>query len=70
MLANSTATDRDRSLIAGHYVFSKPEVKELKVEAAKELEQKNIHLEEHLKQQIKQSILRYLHSFRLLNAIR
>jgi len=69
MLANSTATDRDRSLIAGHYVFSKPEVKELKVEAAKELEKKTIHLEEHLKQQIKQSILRYLHNFRLLNAI-
>ena len=69
MLANSTATDRDRSLIAGHYIFSKPEVKELKIEAAKELKQKNIDLDEHLKQQVKQSIMRYLYNFRLVSAI-
>jgi len=68
MLDNTTATDRDRSLIAGHYVFSKPEVKELKIEAAKKLERKGIHLEEHLKQQVKQSILRYLNYFRLVRA--
>jgi hypothetical protein len=69
MLANSTATDRDRSLIAGHYVFSKPEVKELKIEAAKELKQKDINLDEHLKQRVKQSIMRYLQNFRLVSAI-
>lgn len=69
MLDNTTATDKDRSLIAGHYVFSKPEVKELKIEAAKELERKGILLEEHLKQQVKQSILRYLRNFRLVRAV-
>lgn len=68
MLPSSSATDRDRSIIAGHYVFSNPEVKELKIEASKELERKNIHLEEHLKQQVKQSISRYLRNFRLLSA--
>lgn len=68
MLKNTTATDRDRSLIAGHYVFSKPDVKELKMEAAKELERKGIHLEGHLKQQVKQSILRYLRNFRVVRA--
>jgi tagatose-1,6-bisphosphate aldolase non-catalytic subunit AgaZ/GatZ len=68
MLDNTTATDRDRSLIAGHYVFSTLEVKDLKIEAAKELERKGIHLEEHLKQQVKQSILRYLRNFRLVRA--
>lgn len=68
MMDNTTATDRDRSLIAGHYVFSKPEVKELKIEAAKELERKGVHLEEYLKQQVKQSILRYLRNFRLVRA--
>ncbi len=68
MLGNTTATDKDRSLIAGHYVFSKPEVKELKIEAAKELERKGLLLEEHLKQQVKQSILRYLRNFRLVRA--
>lgn len=66
MMDNTTATDRDRSLIAGHYVFSKAEVKELKTEAGKELERKGIQLEEHLKQQVKQAILRYLRNFRLV----
>jgi tagatose-1,6-bisphosphate aldolase non-catalytic subunit AgaZ/GatZ len=66
MLPNTTATDRDRSLIAGHYVFSTPEVKELKIEAAKELERKSIHLDEHLKHHVKKSILRYLRNFRLV----
>jgi len=68
MLPDSTATDRDRSLIAGHYVFSKPEVKELKIEASMELENKHIQLDEYLKQQVKRSILRYLRNFRLLGA--
>ena len=65
MLENTTATDRDRALIAGHYVFSTPEVKELKSEATKALQLKNLDLEEYLKQQVKQSILRYLRNFRL-----
>ncbi|WP_431483840.1 class II D-tagatose-bisphosphate aldolase non-catalytic subunit [Pseudomonas solani] len=68
MLDGSTATDRDRSLIAGHYVFSTPECKELKVEAAQLLARKQIDLEAHLKQQVKNSILRYLRSFRLVRS--
>ncbi len=66
MLSNTHATDRDRSIIAGHYVFSKPECAELKAEATRELAHKGIELEQHLKQQIKQSILRYLRNFRLV----
>jgi hypothetical protein len=66
MLENTRATDRDRALIAGHYVFSKPEIKELKIEASKELEHKGIRLETHLKQQVKESIFRYLRNFRLV----
>jgi len=69
MMENTRATDRDRSLIAGHYVFSTPEVKDLKIQADKELERKGIRLEEYLKQQVKQSILRYLRNFRLAKAI-
>lgn len=68
MLDNTKATDRDRSLIAGHYVFSKPEVTELKAEAGIALEGKGIQLDEYLKQQVKQSILRYLRNFRLVRA--
>lgn len=68
MLDGTTATDRERSLIAGHYVFSTHECKELKAEAAKLLARKHIDLEAHLKQQVKNSILRYLRSFRLVRA--
>jgi len=65
MLKDSTASDRDRALIAGHYVFSNPEVKELKLEASAELETKGIHLEHHLKDKVKKSIHRYMINFRL-----
>ncbi len=68
MLEGTSATDRDRSLIAGHYVFSTPECKELKAEASQLLARKHIDLEAHLKQQVKNSILRYLRSFRLVRA--
>ena len=66
MLANTQATDRDRSIIAGHYVFSKLECAELKAEASLELARKGIELEQHLKHKVKQSILRYLRNFRLV----
>jgi tagatose-1,6-bisphosphate aldolase non-catalytic subunit AgaZ/GatZ len=69
MLEDTRATDRDRSLIAGHYVFSEPEVKKIKIEADKELERKGIHLEKYLKQQVKISILRYLRNFRLVRVV-
>ena len=69
MLDNTTATDRDRSLIAGHYVFSTPMCKELKIEAARELAKKGLDLELHLKEQVKQSILRYFRNFRLMSPV-
>ncbi|MEK7383277.1 MAG: tagatose-6-phosphate kinase, partial [Elusimicrobiota bacterium] len=68
MLADTRATDRDRSIIAGHYVFSRPECAELKAEAGKELARKGIELERHLKQEVKKSILRYLRNFRLVRS--
>ncbi len=66
MIKNTRATDRDRSIIAGHYVFSKPECIALKAEASLVLAKKNINLDEVLKTQVKQSILRYLRNFRLV----
>jgi len=69
MLSSTHATDRDRSIIAGHYVFSKPECVELKAEASRELAHKGIELERHLKQQVKQSIMRYLRNFRLVRSV-
>lgn len=69
MLKNTKATDRDRSIIAGHYVFSRPECIELKAQAGAALASKGIDLEDHLKQQVKQSIARYLRNFRLVRAV-
>lgn len=69
MLPDTKATDRDRSIIAGHYVFAKDACQELKKEAANELSKKGIDLESYLKEQVKQSILRYLVNFRLVGAV-
>ena len=68
MLSNTRANDRDRSIIAGHYVFSTPECAELKTEGSATLARKGIELELHLKQQVRQSILRYLRHFRLVRS--
>jgi tagatose-1,6-bisphosphate aldolase non-catalytic subunit AgaZ/GatZ len=68
MTEKTRATDRDRSLIAGHYVFSVPEVKELKIKAGIELERIGVNLEDYLKQQVKQAIMRYLRNFRLVKS--
>jgi len=69
MVESTTSTDRDRALIAGHYVFSKPEIKELKDEARIVLKLKGIDLDHHLKEEVKNSILRYLRNFRLVREI-
>ena len=66
MVQDTDATDRDRSIIAGHYVFSSPETIELKKKASNILAKKDIDLEEHLKEMVKKSIYRYLYNFRLL----
>lgn len=66
MLRDTGATDRDRAIIAGHYVFSRPECLELKAQATIALAGKGVNLENHLKQQVKRSILRYLRNFRLV----
>ena len=69
MIENTLATDRDRAIIAGHYVFSKPECIELKAEASEHLRQKGINLNGSLRQEVKQSILRYLRNFRLVRSV-
>lgn len=66
MLKDTQASDRDRAMIAGHYVFSRPEVLELKREASVALNPRGLDLESYLQQQVKASILRYLRHFRLL----
>jgi tagatose-1,6-bisphosphate aldolase non-catalytic subunit AgaZ/GatZ len=69
MLPNTQATDRDRAIIAGHYIFSTTECLALKEEAGRMLASKGIELEPYLKQQIKRSILRYFCNFRLVRSV-
>ena len=66
MLPKTSATDRDRSIIAGHYIFSTPECLEVKKEASKYLKSKGIDLETYLRNHVKKSIFRYLYNFRLV----
>ena len=68
MLPATQATDRDRAIIAGHYVFSTPECVALKEEANRALASKGINLDQYLRQQVKNSILRYLRNFRLVRS--
>ncbi|WP_216161229.1 class II D-tagatose-bisphosphate aldolase non-catalytic subunit [Polynucleobacter sp. MWH-Creno-3A4] len=65
MLDQSTASDRDRSIISGHYVFSKPACDELKAKARKDLAKKQIDLDLFLKNEVKKSIFRYMKNFRM-----
>lgn len=69
MLPNTKATDRERSIIAGHYVFAKEECQTLKVEAAGKLKSQGVNLEDELKARVKRSILRYLCHFRLVRSV-
>jgi len=69
MIESSSASDRERAIISGHYVFSSPECHELKAKASKKLASNGLDLNDHLKQQVKVSILRYLRNFRLVGAV-
>lgn len=61
MLKDTKATDFDRSIIAGHYVFSTDECGEIKTEAKTVIKD----LDEQLKNAVKQSIERYINAFNL-----
>ena len=66
MLKDTDASDYDKSVIAGHYVFSTPEVDALKDEARQKLTKQGANLDQYLKDSVKESIYRYMKSFRLL----
>ena len=68
LLHNSSATERERVEISGHYVFSKQEVLEIRDEADQYLKAKGVDLDCYLKDCIKDSIMRYLTNFRLVRA--
>jgi len=69
MINGSSATDRDRAMIAGHYIFSNPECHEIKNHAEHELSQNGIDLNSELKKAVKKSIFRYMSNFRLVHTL-
>ena len=66
MINDSTASDYEKSLISGHYIFSNKEFLHLKRKIETSLKKKKINLNQELKSAIKYSIMRYLKSFRLI----
>jgi len=65
MLPDTKASDEDRAMIAGHYVFSDDEVTEIKGQAKEVLLAKGINLDAVLTGAVKGAILRYMRAFRL-----
>ena len=66
MLPDTSATDLDRALISGHYVFATEECTMIKKEAAHLFKGRSIDLDATLKSAVKTSIIRYLNEFRLV----
>lgn len=58
----SKASDFEKSIISGHYIFSSLEFLELKKKIELELYKNNINLEDYLKNNVKKSILRYINN--------
>lgn len=67
MLEDSNASDFDRSVISGHYVFATEECKQIKKEASEKIGNKGMQLEEILKDAVKRQITRYLKGFRVID---
>jgi hypothetical protein len=67
MIKDSDATDYERSMIAGHYIFSNTEFIDLKNELKNILKKKKkLDLDNYLKKEIKESINRYLYNFKMI----
>lgn len=69
MVQDTSATDRDRAIIAGHYIFSTPDCLALKAEAGAALKSMGFDLDAYLKEQVKIGIMRYLRCFRLVREV-
>ena len=66
MLKDSNATDIDKAIICGHYIFANDRIKQIKQKVTSELLSKNINLDEYLKTLIKQSMTKYIRLFKMI----
>lgn len=60
LVPNSQADDTEKSLIAGHYVFSEPAVEMMRSNAAQQLAQHGVNLQTELQAAVEQAIEHYL----------
>jgi len=67
MIKDSKASNLDKATISGHYIFSEEKFLKIKQQLEDILKQKSQNLDKILKQEIKDSILRYLYNFNLIN---
>ena len=61
MLKDTVASDTDRAIIAGHYIFSSDEFIELKAKASSKID----NLDSYLKSKVKEGIFRCMQAFNL-----
>ncbi len=66
LIPNSQISDREKSIIAGHYSFSSQEGIDLRKKAEKSLSAKDIDMNKVIKQDLKKSICRYILNFRMI----
>ena len=66
MLPNTVASDYQKSIISGHYIFSTSSFLNLKDEINLTLKKKGINLNNYLKENVKMSIIKYLKAFNLV----
>ena len=66
MTNGSHATEIDKAIICGHYIFADNQIKQMKEQVANHLLSKNINLDEYLKTLIKQSMTRYMQLFKII----
>lgn len=67
MSPQTNATDHQRAVIAGHYVFSDPPFIDIKEELKANINGRMSSVDAYLADEIKKNIMRYLRSFRLLS---
>ncbi len=66
MIKDSNASQINKAIICGHYIFANEQIKHMKQKVASELLSKNINLDEYLKTLIKQSMTKYIQLFKMI----
>jgi fructose/tagatose bisphosphate aldolase len=69
MLPGTAATDYDRAIIAGHYVFATPQFREIRQEAAAQCSRHGIDLQYELLSAVKSAMMRFVLPFGMAQAI-